>query len=85
MNMPIQGSQADMIKRAMVRIHGEFSRRDLTSRMIMQVHDELVFEVDPGELEEVKEIVHHEMTTAMSLKVPIEIEIGVGDNWLDAH
>jgi DNA polymerase-1 len=85
MNMPIQGSQADMIKRAMVRIHGELKRLGLESRMILQVHDELVFEVTSAELDQVRDLVQTEMVNALPLKVPIEIDIGVGDNWLEAH
>ncbi|MFV1980803.1 MAG: DNA polymerase I, partial [Rhodothermia bacterium] len=85
MNMPIQGGQADMIKKAMVRIHAELKSRELRSRMILQVHDELVFEVHPDELEEVRQLAQDEMVGAMPLKVVIEVDIGVGENWLEAH
>lgn len=84
-NMPIQGTQADMIKSAMVRIHAELKRRKLASRMILQVHDELVFEVPPDEIEELRTFVVKEMVEALPLKVPIEVDVGIGDNWLDAH
>ncbi len=83
-NMPIQGTQADMIKLAMVRIHERFRNQRFASRMILQVHDELVFEVRPEEQDTVAHIVKHEMEHAIELDVPIEAKIGVGANWLDA-
>ena len=84
-NAPIQGSAADMIKIAMIKIHNEINNRNLRSRMIMQVHDELVFDVIPAELEIVKSIVHSGMKNAIPLDVPIEVEISSGANWLEAH
>lgn len=84
-NMPIQGTQADMIKIAMIRIFERFQSEKLASKMILQVHDELLFEVLPEELEVVKGIVKHEMENALPLEVPIEVGMGVGENWLDAH
>jgi len=84
-NMPIQGTAADMIKLAMVRIDSAFLKGNLRSSMILQVHDELVFEVKKKELENVRSIVEQEMRNALSLCVPIEVEIGVGKNWLEAH
>jgi DNA polymerase-1 len=84
-NAPIQGSAADIIKIAMIRVHDELRRRRLQSRMILQVHDELVFDVCHSELDEVKEIVQREMEQAIPLKVPLLAEMGVGRNWLDAH
>lgn len=84
-NMPIQGTAADMIKIAMNNIHDEFRKKKLKSKMLLQVHDELVFEVKKDELEEVKEIVTDRMENAIKLKVPIVVETGVGDNWFDAH
>ena len=83
--MPIQGTQADMIKIAMVRIHDRIAAEGLAARMILQVHDELVFEVPENEVEAMKALVAEEMVAALPLEVPVEIEIGVGDNWLDAH
>jgi len=84
-NMPIQGTQADMIKIAMVRIHDRMAEEGLRSRMILQVHDELVFEVADEERDVMADLVREEMANALPLDVPIEIEIGFGDNWLDAH
>jgi len=84
-NKPIQGTAADMIKIAMIEIHNVFREKKLKSKMLLQVHDELVFEVYKPELEEVKKIVHREMKNAIKLDVPIEVEIGVGKNWYEAH
>jgi DNA polymerase-1 len=84
-NMPIQGTAADMIKIAMILIFDEFKKRKLESKMILQVHDELVFEVKKGELELVKEIVLDKMKNAITLDVPIEVETGTGQSWYDTH
>ncbi|HYT61100.1 MAG TPA: DNA polymerase I [Haliangiales bacterium] len=84
-NTPIQGSAADMIKLAMVQIHRELTARRLNTRMILQVHDELVFDLYQPEQEEVAGFVEEKMKTAISLDVPIVVEIGVGRNWLEAH
>lgn len=84
-NAPIQGSAADMIKIAMINIHKDMAAQKLQSKMTMQVHDELVFDVIKGEKEQVKEIITHRMKTAIKTEVPIEIEIGEGLNWLEAH
>jgi DNA polymerase-1 len=85
-NAPIQGSAADMIKIAMINIHNDFRQKNIRSKMLLQVHDELVFDVLKEEMEAVKEIVSHRMRTAMpSLKVPMEIGMGTGRNWLEAH
>ncbi len=84
-NAPIQGSAADMIKVAMINIFNELNARQLKSKMTMQVHDELVFEVHQSELEEVKAIVSEKMRTAIPLQVPILVEMGTGKNWLEAH
>jgi DNA polymerase-1 len=85
-NAPIQGSAADMIKIAMINIQSDFKQKNIRSKMLLQVHDELVFDVLKEELETVKEIVSHRMRTAItSLKVPMEIGIGTGNNWLEAH
>ncbi len=84
-NMPIQGTAADMIKIAMNNIARYFRENKLKSSMIIQVHDELVFEVYKDELEEIKSVVKKEMEEAIKLKVPVKVDIGVGDNWLDAH
>ena len=84
-NMPIQGTAADMIKLAMIGIHKELVKKKLESKMILQVHDELVFDVPKSEEAKVKELIEEEMKNAMELNVPIEVEIGVGKNWLEAH
>lgn len=84
-NMPIQGTSADMIKIAMIRIFNRFKEQNLRSKMTLQVHDELVFDVFKPELERVKEIVEQEMLNALPLEIPIEVGIEVGKNWLEAH
>ncbi len=84
-NAPIQGTSADMIKIAMIRIFNRFEQEGLHSRMIMQVHDELVFEVHRAETETVRNIILHEMKYALTLDVPVEVDIKTGDNWLEAH
>jgi DNA polymerase-1 len=84
-NAPIQGTAADIIKIAMIKIHNKFIESGLKSGMILQVHDELNFDVLKTELESVKKIVVSEMQQAVSLKVPLLVEYGVGDNWLEAH
>ncbi|GAA4099575.1 DNA polymerase I [Mucilaginibacter panaciglaebae] len=84
-NAPIQGSAADMIKIAMINIHKEFKDLKLDSRMTMQVHDELVFDVPKHELEIVKPIIMDRMKNAIKTTVPIIVEIGEGVNWLEAH
>lgn len=84
-NSPIQGSAADLIKIAMIHIAKEFSGGRLRSRMILQVHDELVFEVHESEIHEVMEIVKSQMEGAMRLSVPIKVELKSGKNWAEAH
>jgi len=84
-NAPIQGSAADIIKVAMIRIHKRFEEEKLKSKMILQVHDELNFNVTKGELDKVRQIVLEEMENAISLRVPLIADYGVGNNWLEAH
>ncbi|MFI5219369.1 MAG: DNA polymerase I [Bacteroidia bacterium] len=84
-NAPIQGSAADMIKIAMINIHHDLNKKKLKSRMLLQVHDELVFDVLKEEMDEVKPLVEHRMKTALDLKVPVEVGVGSGKNWLEAH
>jgi DNA polymerase-1 len=84
-NAPIQGSAADMIKKAMIDIFNDMENKKLKSSMILQVHDELVFDVHLSELGTMKELVHHHMTHAMTLAVPLEIDMKSGKNWLEAH
>ena len=84
-NAPIQGSAADLIKLAMIEIDKQFQQLNLKSEMILQVHDELVFNVLRHELEQVTEIVRQTMEAVYQLKVPLKVDLGVGDNWLEAH
>jgi len=85
-NTPIQGTAADMIKIAMINIHQVFKENNLKSKMVLQVHDELVFDVYKPELDQVKVIIEDKMKNAIpTLNVPIIVEIGVGNNWLEAH
>jgi DNA polymerase I len=84
-NAPIQGSAADIIKIAMVNIHQWLVKEKLKTKMTMQVHDELVFDVHKDEVDVVTENVRGLMCAAVQLEVPMEVEVGVGDNWLDAH
>jgi DNA polymerase-1 len=82
-NSPIQGSAADLIKIAMIRIDDVLRTRDLQSKMLLQVHDELVFEVVPDELDEIKSVVKQQMEHAAELSVPLMVDIGVGKNWVE--
>lgn len=84
-NAPIQGSAADIIKMAMVRIHKRISGENFTSKMILQVHDELVFDIVPGEAQRLSEIVKNEMENVIKLSVPLTVECDFGKNWLEAH
>lgn len=84
-NTPIQGSAADLIKVAMVKVDRALKAENLRTKMVLQIHDELVFDVPLDEVEKVKEIVTREMTTALDFGVPLDVGIGVGSNWLDAH
>lgn len=82
-NSPIQGSAADLIKIAMIRVDHEFRKRGFESKMLLQVHDELVFDVAPDELDDVRAVVAYEMEHAAQLSVPLVVDIGIGDNWLE--
>jgi len=84
-NSPIQGSAADMIKMAMIKIFDRIEKEGLKSKMILQVHDELVFDVLKSEKDHLKDMVEHEMSTAIKMKVPMDVESGFGQNWLEAH
>ncbi|MCA6436053.1 MAG: DNA polymerase I [Bacteroidetes bacterium] len=84
-NAPIQGSAADMIKVAMINIQKELAPLNLKSKMILQVHDELIFDVYKPELEQIKPIIENCMRTALPLNVPVEVGMGIGKNWLEAH
>src|SRR6185436_9037540 len=82
-NSPIQGSAADLIKIAMIRIDAALREKQLEGKMLLQVHDELVFEVPPDELESVQQLVQYEMENAAQLSVPLVVDLGVGANWLE--
>jgi len=84
-NMPIQGTAADMIKLAMIKIFNALKKEKMKSKMVLQVHDELVFDVVKSELNDIQPMIKELMETALPLKVPVITEIGIGDNWLDAH
>ena len=81
LNAPIQGTAADIIKIAMLRIHHQLKKTNAKSRVLLQVHDELVVEIAPGELTTVKKLIEHEMDNAITLKVPLEVSTGHGPNW----
>ncbi len=84
-NAPIQGSAADIIKIAMINIHNKLEAENYKSKMLLQVHDELVFDAYKPELEKLKTMVKHEMENAYKLTVPLDVDLGVGENWLEAH
>lgn len=84
-NAPIQGSAADIIKIAMINIHRRMEKENLQSKMLLQVHDELVFDVPKTEVETLSVMVKEEMENAFSLEVPLLVEVGMGENWLEAH
>ena len=82
-NTPIQGSAADLIKKAMIDIHAALKEKKFKTKLILQVHDELVFEVPKGELNKLKKLVKEKMEKVLTLKVPISVRIKIGKNWLD--
>jgi len=84
-NTPIQGSAADLIKIAMVRLHEKLKEKKMETAMLLQVHDELVFEAPKDEVEQAKKLIAHEMENAILLKVPLRVDVGVGNSWLEAH
>jgi DNA polymerase-1 len=84
-NAPIQGSAADIIKLAMINIHNRFEKEGFKSKMLLQVHDELVFDAHKDELETIRPIIKYEMENAFKLSVPLDVELGIGENWLQAH
>ena len=84
-NAPIQGSAADIIKIAMINIHRKLNEENWKSKMLLQVHDELVFDVHNSELEKIQPMIKYEMENAFKLDVPLDVEIGTGKNWLEAH
>jgi DNA polymerase-1 len=84
-NTPVQGTSADIIKLAMIRIHDELRKRNLPGRMILQVHDELLFDLKPVEVDEVESLARKAMESAMKLRVPLRVDGGRGANWDEAH
>ncbi|NCS87749.1 MAG: DNA polymerase I, partial [Ignavibacteria bacterium] len=84
-NMPIQGTAADMIKIAMINIYNYLTKNKFRSKMVLQVHDELVFDAHKNEIDEIRPVIKELMETALPLNVPVLVESGVGENWLDAH
>ncbi|KQC32583.1 DNA polymerase I [Nonlabens sp. YIK11] len=84
-NAPIQGSAADIIKIAMINIHKKFEKLNCRSNMLLQVHDELVFDIHNDELEDMKKLIQEEMQNAYKMSVPLDVEVGIGENWLEAH
>ena len=84
-NAPIQGSAADIIKIAMIKLHNRLLKENLQSKMTLQIHDELILNVPTFELERVKIIIEEEMQNAVKISVPLTVEVGIGDNWLEAH
>ena len=83
-NAPIQGSSADIIKLAMIQLNSALRKTGLAAKILLQVHDELVLEVDPKDLEETKRLVQNTMENAVKLSVPLIVETGVGVNWMEA-
>ncbi len=84
-NAPIQGSAADIIKIAMINIQDKFAQLGCKSKMLLQVHDELVFDIHNDELEDMKKLIQDEMENAYTMSVPLDVEVGLGQNWLEAH
>jgi DNA polymerase-1 len=84
-NAPIQGSAADIIKIAMINIHHKIKKGNWNAKMLLQVHDELVFDVPKTEVDSLSSMVREEMENAFKLEVPLVVDIGIGNNWLEAH
>jgi DNA polymerase-1 len=84
-NTPVQGSAADLIKLAMVRVHRELNEHRLKTKMVLQIHDELLFDVPKDEVGAVRDLVKQAMTTVLDIGVPLDVSVGVGDTWLEAH
>ena len=84
-NMPIQGTAAELIKKAMIRIHDRLREEEFQAKMILQIHDELLFEVPEDEVERLSQLVTVEMEGAMKLDVPLKVDWGFGDTWYEAH
>ena len=85
MNSPIQGTAADMLKLAMIKVHRMLTDGGFETKMLLTVHDEIVFDMRRDEEETVKPLIEEAMKTALALPVPVEVEMGTGENWLEAH
>jgi DNA polymerase-1 len=85
MNTPIQGTAADLLKRAMIKVHQVLRAGQYKTRMLLTVHDEIVFDMLRAEQQEVMPLIEEAMKTALPMKVPLVVEMGVGNNWLEAH
>ena len=85
MNSPIQGTAADMLKLAMIKVHAALKAGDFQTKMLLTVHDEIVFDMLKSEKDAVMPVIEEAMKTALSMKVPIVVELGTGRNWLEAH
>ncbi|MCP4775818.1 MAG: DNA-directed DNA polymerase, family A domain protein [Planctomycetaceae bacterium] len=85
MNSPIQGTAADMLKIAMIRTHNALVDGSFSTKMVLTVHDEIVFDMPIDEQERVMPVIEASMKTTLPMRVPIEVELGVGQNWLEAH
>ena len=84
-NAPVQGSAADIIKLAMIKIQNRIENNNFKSKMLVQVHDELVFEIHNDEMKEMKEIIQNEMENAYDITIPLKVDMGTGLNWFEAH
>ena len=84
-NTPIQGSAADLCKMAMLAVAHQLEAHRLETRMLLQIHDELLFESPPHEIQQVSQLVRHEMEHIVPLDVPLSVDVGVGDSWAEAH
>jgi DNA polymerase-1 len=84
-NAPVQGSAADVVKLAMIKIDKELKEQQLQTKMLLQVHDELIFEAPVDEIEAASKLIRTEMESALETQVPLLVEVGVGNNWLEAH
>ena len=83
--MPIQGTAAELIKIAMINVQKEIQKQKMKSKMILQIHDELLFESPKNEIDELVKMASYKMETAIKLSVPLKVDTGIGDNWYDAH
>jgi len=81
MNMPLQGTASDIIKLAMLKVHNALKAENLTSKLILQIHDELIIDADKGEIPRIKQLIKENMENVMALNVPLTVDVGAGTNW----